>query len=277
VILNEAQRHEALADGSGLLPAFEAYAPDDDHGEHHAQDELQILARIISPISTSTHCRMVRLCAPTREQIQEVRHQFLLRRMWNLLAERDQVTQWAERLIEMASDTGGKPLTMEEAQEMKQGIPGRVSTEWDIQTSDEPDLPKFVVAREADAALACELVNEALVTMAEYLDFLVRSPASVAQRGNVHLSVYALDVLAMLWKLKAFGEGRARPLKQVALEDMPKRKNLRTPSTIEKAAQTGFKELKSAGLALARPNVGSWLTPEGRELAESRWGSRSKK
>jgi hypothetical protein len=277
VILNEAQRHEALVDGSGLLPAFEAYAPDDDRRKIDTQDELPILARIITPTSTSTHVRMIRICAPMRQQNEEVHNQFLFRQIWNLRAERDQLIELAKRRREMESQMGGAPLTEEEVQEIERGTPGRVSTELDIQTLDGPDFPKFVVAREADAALACGLVSEALVTMAEYLDFLVHSPELIRQRGNVRLSVDAWDVLAMLWKLKAFGERRARSLKQAALEDMPKRKNSRKPSTIEKAAQMGFKELKSAGLALARPNVGSWLTPEGRELAQSRWGSRSTK
>lgn len=279
VILNEAQRHEALVDGSGFLPAFEALPATDDFCTRVSPHSpcFTVLARLMTPMSMSTHCIEIPVCAPGKFHVAEAEYRYLLRHVWNSRAEYSEVVKIGELTQAKIDQAPGCPLSRDDLLEIRRAVPNRVSKEPDLKTLELPEPPTFVAAREADAALACGLVSEALVTMAEYLDFLVRSPESVAQRGNVRLSVDAWDVLAMLWKLKAFGERRARSLKQAALEDMPKRKNSRKPSTIEKAAQMGFKELKSAGLALARPNVGSWLTPEGRELAQSRWGSRSKK
>ncbi len=278
VIVNEAQRHEALVDGSGFLPAFEAFNPYDDHGVHLVPDrlELQILIRIVTPKSMSTHCTTIGLCKPTEEQIAEVNQLFSLRQRWNRRAAFMHTVDWSKRLRTRLSEIGTQLLSADEFEQIRYETPTRISMEPDLQAPGEVDHPRYAVAREADAAIACSVVSDALVTMAEYVDFLIRSAGLARRHGFEDLSLDARDVLEMLWKLKGFGERSAKPLKQVAPVKMRKRKGRMGPTTIEKAAQMGFKELKSAGFALARQKVGSWLTPEGRELAESAWGSRSK-
>lgn len=310
VIRSEAQRHEALLEGSSLLPAFEVRtAHDDTPVGQWKLDQLEILIRIMTPSSTSTHCAMINLRAPTKADLAEIVLQATSRQLWNARAQHAalnavqakiqdriavllnvQAARMSKRAAEMgeqATEIGQEAVTLrQEAAALaesaialgKQGKGhDRISSEPDLDPAASTDPPEYVVDREGEAAYACGFVSDALIAMAEHLDFRIRSPELVKPRGISGLDTNAKDVLKMLWTLKAFGEKSSKPLKAIAGRHMPTRNRRKAISTLEREAHKGFAELKERGLALARQNVGSWLTVEGRELAESTWGPKARK
>ena len=132
-----------------------------------------------------------------------------------------------------------------------------------------PLKPSQISKSDVDVAIA--LVEGALLSMADTLDHEVHARRVVGDTPQAELSSDALDTLELLLKLKAVDQERAVSVKVVAPHKMRRRKDRKMPSTYVKAAERGAAELKAAGLVVARPRLGTWLSVAGSELARQRF------
>lgn len=117
--------------------------------------------------------------------------------------------------------------------------------------------------------LLMEIMAEAIVP--EWLDYLSKGASPVAQAPK--LGKQARAVLELLYREKAFDEDHACNLTKRAPTQL-RYESAKSPGTKDKYAKTGAAELKRLRLSEAVPNVGTWLTSEGRALAGSLFGQK---
>lgn len=125
-----------------------------------------------------------------------------------------------------------------------------------------------------DLQIVVDLVQGALLALSDHLIGVStprENPGATAEA--LRLDTDALDALQMLWKQRALGESQAVSVKRVAATAMPRRPKRKGPSTYVKAAERGIEQLRSAGLAHARQNVGTWLSEAGVRKARHEFGS----
>lgn len=124
-----------------------------------------------------------------------------------------------------------------------------------------------------DLQVIVDVISGALLAMDDHL----RQAASARQRPDspkpAELSADALDALRMLWNRGALTRSKAISIKKVAPTSMPRRPSRKGMSTYVKAAESGVRQLRIQGLALATQNVGTWLSEAGVATAKRRFGA----
>ena len=128
-----------------------------------------------------------------------------------------------------------------------------------------PSLPQEIRSMK----LLMDIMAEAIVP--EWLDYLSEDASPVAQAPK--LGKQARAVLELLYREKAFDEAHACNLTKRAPTQL-RYESAKSPDTKDKYAKNGAAELKRLRLSEAVPNVGTWLTSEGRALAESLFGQK---
>jgi hypothetical protein len=102
------------------------------------------------------------------------------------------------------------------------------------------------------------------------------APLAPANAAPPSLDKKAIAVLKLLYGDKAFDEEHPCNLKArapTALVRWPEA----TAETRVQYARDGCKQLRAFGLVNATPNIGTWLTPEGKAEAQRRFGSTANK
>lgn len=140
-----------------------------------------------------------------------------------------------------------------------------------------PDSPQAMMGLRLvsdDLNVAVDVIQGALLALSDHLAHESNRQANsgAAIPAPLELSGDALDVLKMLLAKKAFDSASAVAVKKVAPISMPRRPNRTKDWTYIKAAEAGVRQLRSRGLALATPNVGTWLSDAGALLAKQRFG-----
>lgn len=130
-----------------------------------------------------------------------------------------------------------------------------------------PGLKPPTLPQELTIPMVWSIVVEALIP--EWIDYLSEDAPPVAQAPK--LGKQARAVLELLYRDKAFDEAHACHLTKRAPTQL-KYDSAKSPDTKDKYAKTGAAELKRLKLLDAAPRVGTWLTTEGRALAESLFG-----
>lgn len=145
------------------------------------------------------------------------------------------------------------------------GEPGEESWVVSRPGLNEPSLPQDIRDLET---LFC-IMEEAVIP--NWIDYLSEDAPPVAQAPT--LGKQARAVLELLYRDKAFDEDHACNLKKRAPTQL-RYESAKSPETKDKYAKAGAAELKRLKLADAVPNVGTWLTTEGRARAESLFGQK---
>lgn len=130
-----------------------------------------------------------------------------------------------------------------------------------------PTLPQSI----GDPLIVWDIVFDAVIP--EWIEHLGKVDSSADAVAVPKLGKQARAVLDLLYRDKAFDEAHACKLSRRAPTQL-KYESAKSPDTKDKYAKNGLAELKRLKLAEAVPSVGTWLTPEGRALAESFWGQK---
>ena len=145
--------------------------------------------------------------------------------------------------------------------------------EWAVAWPDGQTFPHDL--RQATTAL--DLVVLVLDAWIEHLDLAddpkVPATRTIHREPPPNLGRKARAVLELLYRDKAFDEAHACHLTKRAPTQL-KYDSAKSPDTKDKYAKTGAAELKRLKLVDAVPRVGTWLTTEGRALAESLFGQK---
>lgn len=130
-----------------------------------------------------------------------------------------------------------------------------------------PTLPQSI----GDPLIVWDIVFDAVIP--EWIEHLGKVDSSADAVAVPKLSKMARAVLELLYRDKAFDEAHACNLTKRAPTQL-RYGSAKASTTRDKYAKTGAAELKRLKLADAVPNVGTWLTTEGRAHAESLFGQK---